>query len=260
MKMTKPELTYARPVTWDELEGLQQEFKGQIMYLAGGDYHAKAKSAATILIDLQELDLDQVGFAEDGIYLGGLINLQQLGDALESADLKQAISIEAGVNVRNSLSLTNYVKSSNGRSAVQICLNAMEAEYRLCGEEKALTHSKVLKTKLEDNFIEEIIIPNPISLAFASVGRSPKDQPVVVVAASKRSDKRIHVACGGSEGMWAEFDLHGNEDDGEDKIRFLYKEIKDQWAGAEYRQEVAAVLLSRCLQKLWRDSYNAEES
>lgn len=260
MKMTKLELTYARPVTWDELEALQEEFEGQIMYLAGGDYHPKAKDSAAILIDLQELDLDQVGFAEDAIYIGGLINLQQLGDALESEDLKEATLIEAGVNLRNSLSLTNYVKSSNGRSVVQICLNAMEAEYRLSGEEEGQAHSEVLKARLADDFIEEIWIPKPISLAFASVGRSPKDQPVVAVAASKRSDNRIHVACGGSETMWAEFDLHGDEDDGEDKIRYLYKDINDQWAGAQYRQEVAAVLLSRCLQKLWRDSYNKEAS
>ena len=260
MKMTKLELTYARPVTWDELEALQKEFEGQIMYLAGGDYHPKAKDSASILIDLQELDLDQVGFAEDAIYIGGLINLQQLGDALESADLNEAISIEAGVNLRNSLSLTNYVKSSNGRSVVQICLNAMEAEYRLSGEEDGQAHSEALKARLANDFIEEIWIPKPISLAFASVGRSPKDQPVVAVAASKRTDDRIHIACGGPETMWAEFDLHPGDGDGEIKIRELYKDINDQWAGAEYRQEVAAVLLSRCLHKLTQDSSKKEES
>ena len=260
MKMTNTELTYARPVTWDELEGLQKEFQGQIMYLAGGDYHPKVRDNVSILIDLQALDLDQVGFAEDATILGGLINLQQLGDALESPDLQEAISIEAGANLRNSLSLSNYVKSSNGRSVVQICLNAMEIEYLLAGEENGQVHSADLKTKLANDFIEEIRIPAPISLAFASVGRSPKDQPVVAVAASRRSDDRIHVACGGSEAMWAEFDLPDGEDDGEAKIRYLYKDINDPWAGAEYRQEVAAVLLSRCLQKLTQDTNPKEES
>ncbi len=260
MKMTKAELTYARPVTWDELEGLQQEFQGQIMYLAGGDYHPKANDPVSILIDLQELDLDQVGFAEDVIMLGGLINLQQLGDALESKDLQEAISIEAGANLRNSLSLTNYVKSSNGRSVVQICLNAMEAEYLLAGEETAQAHSAALKSKLTNDFIEEIRISTPISLAFASVGRSPKDQPVVAVAVSRRSADRIHVACGGAEEMWAEFDLHPSDDDGETMIRELFKVINDPWAGAKYRQDIAAVLLSRCLQKLVQDSNLKEES
>jgi len=60
--------------------------------------------------------------------------------------------------------------------------------------------------------------------------------------------------------MWAEFDLYFGEDDGETMIRQLYRDINDEWAGAEYRQEVAAVLLSRCLQKLWRDSYLKEEA
>ena len=42
-------------------------------------------------------------------------------------------------------------------------------------------------------------------------------------------------------------------------IFHLFKDINDEWAGAEYRQDVAAVLLSRCLQKLWRDSTIKEE-
>lgn len=260
MKMTKPELTYARPVSWDELEDLQQEFHGQIMYLAGGDFHPKVKKGKSILIDLQELDLDGVEFADDAITLGGLSNLQQLGEALDSADLLEAISIEAGANLRNSLSLTNYVKHSNGRSSVQICLNAMEAEYRLAGEEDYHKHSTALKTRLADDFIEAIRIPNHISMAFASVGRSPKDQPVVAVAASRRSDDRIHVACGGSELMWAEFDLLPGNDEGENTIRDLYKEVNDKWAGASYRQDVAVVLLSRCMQKLVQDSNSKEES
>jgi len=258
--MNKPELTYARPVSWDELEDLQQEFREQIMYLAGGDYHPGAKDGVSILIDLQELELDRVEFTDDAIILGGLTNLQQLGDALDSADIQEAISIEAGVNLRNSLSLNNYVKFSNGRSVVQICLNALEAEYRLSGEEHFQTYSGALKAGLANDFIEEIRISNPSSLAFTSVGRSPKDLPVVAVAVSKRSATRIHVACGGAENMVAEFDLTCGEDDGEATIRHLYKEISDEWAGAEYRQEVAAVLLSRCLQKLWRDSYTKEEA
>ena len=260
MKMTKAELNYARPISWGELDILQMEFQGQIMYLAGGDYHPKVKDNVSILIDLQELDLDQVGYTEDGITLGGLINLKQLGDALELPDLQEAISIEAGANLRNSLSLTNYVKSSTGRSVVQICLNAMEAEYSLTREENTQAHSAALKAKLADDFIEEIQIPNPISLAFASVGRSPKDQPVVAVAASRRSDTRIHVACGGLESMWAEFDFQPGTDDGENTIRDLFKDANDQWAGAEYRQEVATVLLSRCLRKLNQDINTKEES
>lgn len=258
--MNKPELTYARPVSWDELEELQREFRGQIMYLAAGDYHPKAKDNVSVLVDLQELELDLVEFSGDGITLGGLTNLKQLGDALESEDLLEAISVEAGANLRNSLSLTNYVKSSHGRSSVQICLNAMEAEYRLSGKDGYQLHSVNFKNMLTDDFIEEIRLSNPISLAFAAVGRSPKDQPVVAVAASKRSDTRIHVACGGAETMWAEFDLYYGEDDGEAMIRQLFKDINDEWAGAEYRQEVAAVLLSRCLQKLWRDSNKKEEA
>jgi len=59
--------------------------------------------------------------------------------------------------------------------------------------------------------------------------------------------------------MWAEFDIYYGDDDGQATIRHLFSNVRDEWAGAEYRQEVAAVLLSRCLQKLWRDSYSKEE-
>lgn len=258
--MNKSEITYARPVNWDELEELQREYKGEIMYLAGGDYHPKVKDNVSILVDLQELELGLVECSEDGITLGGLVTLQELGDVLESQDLFEAISIEAGANLRNSLSLTNYVKSSHGRSCVQVCLNAMEAQYRLAGEEDVQKYSPELKALLSESFIEDIRVTNPISLAFASVARSPKDQPVVVVAASKRSDSRIHIACGGSVELLVEFDLFAGEDDGASTIQKIYKHASDEWAGAEYRQEVAAVLLSRCLQKLWREANTKEEA
>lgn len=167
------------------------------------------------------------------------MNLRQLGDILESAEMEEAISIEAGVNLRNSLSLTNYVKSSHGRSVVQLCLNALEAEYHVFGDGELKRYSPALKAELGDRFIEEVRIANPVSLAFASAARSPKDQPVVAVAASKRSESRIHVACGGSQAMMAEFDIYYGEEDGEATIRNLYKDCDDEWAGAEYRQEVA---------------------
>lgn len=258
--MNKQEIAYARPINWGELTDLQNEFADQIMYLAGGEYHPKLSEKAAILIDLQDLDLDQIEFSDEKISLGGLVNLRQLGDALESADLREAISIEAGVNLRNSLSLTNYVKHSNGRSSLQLCLNAMEANYRLNGQEESERFSPQLRVRLADGFIEEMTIKYPVSLAFAAVGRSPKDQPVVAVAASKRSDGRIHIACGGMEGMLAEFDLYYGDDDGENTIRHLYKDGEDGWAGAEYRQEVAAILLSRCLQKLQREANAREEA
>ena len=256
--MSKPEITYARPLSWGELEELQREYQSQIMYLANGDYHPKAREGKSILVDLQDLELDQVELSEDGITLGGLVNLHQLGVTLESAEMEEAISIEAGVNLRNSLSLTNYVKASHGRSAVQLCLNALEAEYHVFGDAEFQRYSPALKAELGDSFIEEVKIANPVSLAFASAARSPKDQPVVAVAASKRSESRIHVACGGAEAMLAEFDLYYGEEDGEATIRNLYKDCNDEWAGAEYRQDVATVLLSRCLQKLWRDSHTKE--
>jgi len=258
--MTNFDLSYARPINWDELRDLQSEFSGHIMYLTGGDYHPKVGDHVAMMIDLQELDLDQVSYTEETIILGGLINLQQLGEALESVDLNEAISIEAGVNLRNSLSLTNYVKASNGRSSVQLCLNALEVKYKLAGEENPESYSQVLTTKLGENFIEEIQIPNPVSLAFAAVGRSPKDQPIVAVAASRRSGNRIHIACGGLEDLWAEFDLFTGDDDGENTIRQLFRDADDAWASAQYRQETAAVLLSRCLQKLWKETNLREEA
>lgn len=65
--MSKPELTYARPLSWGELEELQREYQSQIMYLANGDYHPKAREGKSILVDLQDLELDQAELSEDGI-------------------------------------------------------------------------------------------------------------------------------------------------------------------------------------------------
>jgi hypothetical protein len=87
-------------------------------------------------------------------------------------------------------------------------------------------------------------------LVFEYVARSPKDRPILVVAASQWGSGRTRIAMGGY-GQSAIIAMDGPEDSGVDVAsRDAYYDADDQWATALYRREVASKLALRCLERI----------
>ena len=70
------------------------------------------------------------------------------------------------------------------------------------------------------------------------------------VAINRQLDGNLRVACGGTIEIWETFELSQSDEDDLEQISNLYQNSNDAWASAEYRQDVAQVLLTRVLQKL----------
>ena len=243
-------MQYVRPASLKEALLLKQEYDDRAKFLLGGDFRPKLEENLEVLIDLQDAGVDMVEWNEGGIQIGGLATLKSLEESLELSDFSDALSIEYGLNVRNTLSLSNFLAQTNGRSPVLCCLLALNARVVLLERTEEIFLSKFLEEKIQDDHVIEIRIPNPISLAFESVGRSPKDLPIVCVSAAKSADGAIHVAVGGSVKVNPGFISQNYDDGGQAEIKAVFADAEDEWASAEYRQEVGAVLLSRTLQKL----------
>ncbi len=250
IQMTKQKTQYLRPASLYEALSLKDQFGDKAKFLMGGTFKPTLEDQIQALIDLQDAGLDQVEFSEEGMKIGALVSLKTLGEMLALTDFQEALSVEFGLNVRNSLSLANFLAQANGRSPVLCCLLALRAEAVTLKNPEAVGLLDYLRSGDSADVVIEVIIPSGANLAFESVGRSPKDLPIVCVAAAKFAGKAVRVAVGGTAEVKSTFTIKDPEYNGRAFIEDAFADASDAWASAEYRQEVGAILLNRALQKL----------
>jgi len=110
-------VAYFRPKAISELEEILSRVQGEVNFLSGGDYNFASLDQSAPLVDLQSLGLDQIISDGNTVEIGALATLEQIKEAFQGWDsLQEALSIEAGLNVRNSLSLANFLRTADGRS------------------------------------------------------------------------------------------------------------------------------------------------
>ena len=100
------------------------------------------------------------------------------------------------------------------------------------------------------NLITKIILPLNTKFAFEFVSRTPADKPIVCAALTQWSSGRTRLTLGGY-GKSPMLAMDGTEAEGiESAARTAYHEANDEWASAEYRMDVAAVLAKRCMEAI----------
>lgn len=250
--MTEKDFIYIRPGSLEDVLKLREKYPEGVKFLAGGTFKPRLEEGTEIIVDLQDAGLDQLDVEESGISVGGLAVLQDLEYVLDSDGFTKALKTEFGLNVRNTLSLSNFLAQANGRSPILTCLLALEPTVYSLNQPQGVPLLQYLTMGAPADVVTSLWIPDFKKLCFDGVGRSPKDLPIVCVAAVKRADASIHVAAGGLVELLEGFDLTELDDDGKDYISWLFREAEDAWASAEYRQNLSQVLLARVLQKLER--------
>ena len=245
---------YHRPKSLDEALTLLTQ--SNTVPLGGGTLLSHPTTDFVEVVDLQFLGLNSLKKNGNNLEIGATATLQQL---LENENcpkaLKQAIKLEAPLNIRNTATVAGTIVASDGRSTFATCLLAFDTKI----EQAILDNSKVeyrlsnlgdflpLRSK---SLITKIIFPLNVKFAFDYVSRTPADKPIVCVALSQWTSGRTRLALGGY-GKAPLLAMDGTEADGiESAARNAYHEAKDDWASAEYRQDVAATLAKRCLENL----------
>ena len=132
-----------------------------------------------------------------------------------------------------------------GTSAqVQACRPGLAAR---TGEHRQHAGARRQGSPLQGKLITKITIPLQPSLAFESIARTPADRPIVCAAVAQWLSGRTRLALGGYDTS-PRLAMDGNEPGGvEEAARNAYSEAGDEWASAEYRSDIAAVLAKRCL-------------
>jgi len=264
---------YHRPQTLDEALTLLTQ--PNTLPLGGGTLLSHTSTSPTAplgaagdieAVDLQLLGLNSLNKSGNNLELGATLTLQEL---LESehcpAALKSALKLEAPLNIRNTATVAGTLVACDGRSTFACVLQAMDAKITIKSKQKegeTIAIGEFLPLRnIQGALITSISIPANIKLAFEYLSKTPSDKPLVCAAVAQWNSGRTRLALGGY-GKSPMLGMDGTEADGIDAsspdlilrsaqaaAKNAFHEATDEYASAEYRMDVAAILAKRCLKQ-----------
>lgn len=249
-------LEYHRPKTLEEALALLSRMQPVTVPIGGGSALNRSTPEPLAIVDLQDLPLSSIQTQGNRLDIGATATLQSiLSTPGLPVALYQAVEHEASHNLRQVATLAGTLIAASGRSPLATALLALDASLvsvNAAGED-SLDLGDFLPVRgeyLPGRLITSIWVPANARLAYASVARSPADQPVVCAAVAQWPGKRTRLALGGY-GRAPILALDGPEPGGvEGAAQDAYSQAGDVWASAAYRSEVAGILARRCLAEL----------
>jgi CO/xanthine dehydrogenase FAD-binding subunit len=243
--------TYHRPQTLDEALALLNQ--SNTFPLGGGTLLSQPTVDSVSVVDLQHLGLDSLRVKGNDLEIGATCTLQALYESEHCpAALKTALKLEAPLNIRNSATVAGTLVSSDGRSPFAAALLAMDAKVTVVSGQSSVVGIGEFLPLRPSGLITLITIPLNVKFAFEFTSKTPADKPIVAAALAQWNSGRTRLVLGGY-GKSPMLAMDGTEAEGLDSAaRNAYHEANDDWASAEYRMDVAAVLAKRCL-----ESFNA---
>jgi CO/xanthine dehydrogenase FAD-binding subunit len=233
---------------------------------------AQGKPDPVQVVDLQLLGLNSLNKKGGDLELGATLTLQTLLESEHCPEaLKPAIKLEAPINIRNSATIAGTLVTSDGRSPFATALLALDAKIELKSIDKQELANMEAESRepehdiatlglgeflpmrsdhLQGTLITSITLPLNTKFAFEFVSRTPADKPIICAALTQWNSGRTRLVLGGY-GKSPMLAMDGTEAEGLDAAaRNAYHEANDEWASAEYRMDVAAVLAKRCLESM----------
>ena len=243
---------YLRPKAMDEAMKLLDRESPKTIPLGGGTVVSKNTLEMVAVVDLQDLGLSSISRLDGKITLGATATLSEVESFMKAADFLEAVQIQAGKNLRNSGTLAGMICTADGRSPLLTLLLALDAGLIWEPGKKEISLGDWLPLRREwkqGKLITQVIVP-AVKYRFDSIGRSPKDQPIVCCAVAKWPGKRLRIAAGGF-GKIPMLVMDGNlTDDVELAMKNAFHDSTDQWASAEYRMEAGSKLCVRLVKEL----------
>jgi CO/xanthine dehydrogenase FAD-binding subunit len=247
-------IEYHRPKSIEEALNLLGRSDPLTAPLGGGTYLNRPVMQEVAAVDLQALGLDNLDRRGNMLDVGAMVTLQNLLEYPQlSETLAHVIRREVSFNLRQVATIAGTLVAADGRSPLTTALLALDAVLTILPEDERLALGDLLPfraERLRGRLITQVSIPLQLRLAYQDVARSPSDLPIVCVAVAAWPSGRTRVAIGGY-GQSPLMVMDGTEAEGADiAARDACSQAGDEWASAEYRQEVAGVLTRRCIAEL----------
>lgn len=251
--------TYYRPQTLEE--ALKLLTAPDTRPLGGGTVLAHPGDESFAVVDLQALGLDKLHKSGNNLEIGATVRLQTLLESPHTpAAMKTTLKLEAPLNLRNMGTVAGALVICDGRSPFSAVMLALDAKVTFVKRSLNRNPSPIVldlssigelllvrKELVQGKLITKIEIPLNAKLAYEYVARSPADKPIVCAALAQWPSGRTRLVIGGW-GSSPTLAMDGNEPGGiEIAGRNVFAEAGDEWASAEYRMDIAAVLAKRCI-------------
>lgn len=242
---------YHRPANLEEALQLLRQTDLKYIPLAGGTAIDRYNKEDIGVVDLQDLGLNQILDRGNTIELGATARLQRLLDTPQlQSEFKKSILHEATYNLRQVATLGGTLVSASGRSPLSTACLALDATLVIAPEGERVALGEFLNLRngiLNGRLITQIILPLKVDFRYDYVARTPADLPIVCVGVAQWPSGRTRVALGGF-GPTPKLAMDGPGNDGAGIAAMnAYSQAGDQWASADYRQEIAGILVKRCL-------------
>ena len=247
-------IDYRRPSTLEEALLLLSTKEIKTVPLGGGTALNRPSTERFVAVDLQALGLNVFEKRGSILTLGATVTLQSLLDSGEIPPaLQDAIRQEAGYNLRQAATVAGTLVAADGRSPFTTVLLALDTTLEIqsvsAGTERlSLGDFLPLRgERMAGRLITSLSLPLNARLGYEVVARTPVDLPIVCAALAQWPSGRTRLVLGGFGGAPV-LALDGPEPGGlEQAARDAYSRAGDEWASAEYRQAMAAMLARRCL-------------
>jgi CO/xanthine dehydrogenase FAD-binding subunit len=245
---------YYRPKDIPEVLKLLENKNIHSVLMGGGTAIDRFSNEPMAVIDLQDAGLGGINKKGNFLEIGATVSLQSLYDDMQTSDeLKTVIRREATHNLRQVATVAGTLIASDGRSPFTAAMLALDAAVTLLPGDEIISLGNLLlmpEQKLASQLITKITIPLNVALAYEDVSRTPADLPIVNVSVAAWPGGRTRVIVGGF-GTVPALASDGPEQGGEETAaRDALIQAGDEWASAEYRMEVAPILVRRCLSKI----------
>lgn len=262
-------LEYHRPQALDQALALLSRETPPTIPLGGGTVISQMGGPGVAVVDLQALGLNtletvgviprgypvasDVGVIPRGYLIAGAtVTLEQLYQHPDlPAALKEAIRLEATLNLRNMASVAGAVVTGDGLSPYLTVLLALDARLLWQPGDEAITIGDYLALKhtlRPGRLLTQISLPLQPKVQFAAVGRSPLDRPMLSVAVARWPSGRTRVAVGG-EAPAPVLALDGVEaGEIEGVVSNACAHFSNQWSSQAYRNATIQTLVKRLTQ------------
>jgi CO/xanthine dehydrogenase FAD-binding subunit len=250
-------IEYHRPKEIPEALKLLARRQPVTYAMGGGTVLNRRIDEQFAVVDLQEIGLGSIKITGNQAQIGATSKLQQILDFIGfPEDLYNAIKHEDTYNLLQMKTLAGSLVAASGRSPLATVLLAMDASLEILAEGE---HPKRVKLgdwyplRVQRNpgqLISMIIVPTNVKIAYEYIARTAADQPIVCAATVQWNSGRTRLALGGWNGAPL-LAMDGPEAAGiETAAKNAYSQADDEWASAEYRQEMAGILALRGLQRI----------
>ena len=250
-------IEYQRPKTIPEALNLLAREHLTSHPMGGGTYLNRILDGQYAVVDLQALGLGNISKKSNFLEVGATVTLQELSNFQGLPDdIYNSIEHEATYNLRQMATIAGSLVTANGRSPFTTIMLSLDTKLEIQRLNDASKQARLgdwlpLRSAIKPGtLITKIIFPVNIKVAYESIARTSADQPIICAAIAQWASGRTRLALGG----WGEAPVLAMDGPGADGIeiasRNAYSLAEDEWASAEYRQEMASVLALRCYKRL----------